>query len=182
MGKTCNRCGKRSMLEGSEHCGICLCEIIEKRAEKSLAGTSPTRKLAIASEEKFSLGCVAASFIVQNTSKHVKPRIIRLPDAERLAENGTTVLTAKCSDDAAIGLLQHFLSRDAGDKECHAINVLESITEKELELYAAIKRLKYAKAKKDSLKQGIQALQSRYPGTVEALARSSRKINELMKR
>ena len=62
------------------------------------------------------------------------------------------------------------------------VNIFESVTEKELELYATIKKIKYGKGKSSEysgLKQKIQKLQARYPGTIEALAQVSRQIEEI---
>ncbi|MBI2581425.1 hypothetical protein HYV85_06525 [Candidatus Woesearchaeota archaeon] len=122
----------------------------------------------------------------------------------RERRGNAVVVLPKCADDIAAEFMEKFIrpKMSLGHKSCNArlcpvalwrlgspqqllrkisaINIFEAVTERELALYADIKNLKYAKAqgkaKGNGLKQRIQKLQARYPGTVEALARSGRRI------
>lgn len=175
MKKNCSRCLKRSKLKEAEYCSRCLAEVIENRVKRKL-GTVVAGKITLACDDEKSLFCSVAAFLV----KRMKKLPLRFKDA---VKNGA-VVTAECADEAAANFLQ-WLTRKAGFSSRYppaaagAINILEPITEKELELYAGIKRIKYTKAKNTGLKQKLQELQARHPGTIEALAKSGRQIGGL---
>ena len=199
--ENCGRCGKNARIEGAEHCKQCLCEIIEKRVKKELAGARSNSnrgyyRLAVVCDNKSSLTCVAAAYIIKKVCNKVSRHgfgveIITSESTSQLQENGTVVLP-KCADDIATGFMEKFISPKISPKpsqqpalqqllkQTNLANIFEAVTEKELMLYAGIKSLKYAKtkgrAKESDLKQKIQKLQARYPGIIEALARSGKRI------
>jgi len=82
-----------------------------------------------------------------------------------------------CADDFAATLLDSLIN--AKPIPGQNTGSFGAVTEKELSLYARIKRIKYGKAKSSELKLKIQAFQERYPGTIEAFARSGRKLRQV---
>lgn len=174
----CSRCGKNSRLKETEYCSRCLAEVIENRVKRKLSALA-AGKVVLACDDRKSLSCSVAAYLIKKIAKPQMPI--------KGAVKSKAVVTATCADEAATNFLER-LTRKAGfsgSRYAHApcatgtTNILESITEKELELYAGIKRIKYTKAKNRGLKQKIQELQARHPGTIEALAKSSRQLGEL---
>ncbi len=185
----------------AEYCSRCLVEVIEKRVNKKLSaincgsGKLGSSRMLIACESKSSLSCVVAVYLAKKLCRIadvpvVKPTSLR----SRAQQPHTAVIMPKCADEAAASLLERFTSSAISSSGSHrgvagaapdaaeVVSIFESVTEKELELYATIKKIKYAKpqnSKYSDLKQKLQKLQARYPGTIEALAQASRQIEEI---
>ena len=190
----CGRCGKNARLQGIEYCGHCLNRIIEKRARNAMKAAiekiresqgkqkPPAPKLIVASREKRSLSRVAAIYIVKKLLGAVSVEAAKPGWAAKAAE-GTIVIYAQCSDDIAACLIRRFISSPAHKQRASAlakrINIFESITEKELRLYADMKKIKYAQNSKDELQQAVQRLQERHPGIIEAVVRSATHISKI---
>lgn len=174
--KICSRCSKNIKAEGAEYCGRCLTEIIDRRVKRKL-GALAASKIVLACDDKNSLQCSVAAYIVK--------RMKKLPLPIKDALKSKAVVTAKCADEAAADFIWRLTTGSGGngtlspESKAATTNIFESVTEKELELYANIKRIKYAKAKSSGLKQKIQKLQAKHPGTLEALAKSGRQLGEL---
>ncbi|MBI2176710.1 hypothetical protein HYU40_05210 [Candidatus Woesearchaeota archaeon] len=169
----CSRCIKNSRLKEAEYCSRCIVEVVEKRV-KSKLGALAGSEIVLECGSKKSLQCNVAAYLIKRAAK------LRIP-MRGMAKN-KAVVTAKCADDLAACFLEKITGKDSllpAKHEAAAVNILESITEKDLELYADIKRIKYTKAKNRGVKQRIQALQARHPGTIEALAKSARQLGEL---
>lgn len=180
----------------AEYCSRCLVEIIEKRVNKKLNainggnGKPGSSRMLIACGRKSSLSCAVAAYLAKKLCKIaavpvIKPASLR----SKTQQPHTAVIMPKCADEAATSLLERFTSNAIGSSRngvtpdaAEVISIFESVTEKELELYAAIKKIKYAKGKSSKygdLKQKLQKLQARYPGTIEALAQASRQTEEI---
>lgn len=171
----CSRCHKNAKAEEMGYCGRCIVEVIENRVKRKL-GALATGKIVIACSNKKSLQCSTAAYLIKRMAKR------QTPIKGRAGRKAAVI--AKCADETAADFIRKLTagcSNNAFSPESknQAINMFESITEKELELYAAIKKIKYTKGKNTRLRQKIQKLQSRYPGTIEALAQSSRRVGEL---
>ncbi len=188
---SCSRCSKNDRLEEAEYCRHCLAEVIERRVGKKLdtlrdpKGRLITGKILIACADKNSLSCAAAAYLAKKLCKNngLTARI----------KNAKAVIVPKCADDIATNFLEEFTNNAnfcksskkkvnfslPQKRKAGAVNIFGSITEKELELYASIKKIKYMKGKNKDLKQKIQKLQARYPGTIEALALSAMHISEI---
>ena len=193
----CGRCGKNARLQGIEYCGRCLNRIIEKRArnamkvaiEKIQEGQGkqkpPVPKIIIASGEKRALGCAAAVYLVKRLlgSVSVVSVTTAKPDLAAKAANGTIVIYAQCSDDIATGLIRRFIGSPASKQQASSlaqpINIFGAITEKELRLYADMKKIKYTQNSKDELQQAVQRLQERHPGIVAAVVKSAALISKI---
>lgn len=190
----CGRCGKKARLEGIEHCRHCLCDVVEKRAKKelSVASTRNIRRdhkparLAIVCENKSSLQCVAAAYLAK---KLCRPgfgfEIATSESALQMPKNAaaTAVIIAKCADELATEFVEAMISGKASQlthKPAYKANILKSITEKELRLYANIKNLKYAESNASWLRQKLLKLHEKYPGTIEALARAGSSVKKLV--
>ena len=139
-----------------------------------------TGKILIACAGKNSLSCAAAAYIAK--------KLLKNNGLASRVEDAKAVIVPECADGIATNFVGRFTASGMGSRSLKglsklpkrgAINIFESIIEKELELYAAIKRIKYTKGKSTDLREKIQRLQARYPGTIEALAQSSRQIGEL---
>ena len=193
----CGRCGKNARLQGIEYCGHCLNRIIEKRArsaikvavEKIREGQGkqkpPVPKLIIASVEKSSLGCAAAIYLVKKLLGAVTVAVAKPDLAAKAAKatEGTIVIYTQCSDNIATSLIRRFISSPASKQKTSSlaqhINIFFAITEKELRLYADMKKIKYTQSSKDELQQAVQRLQERHPGIVEAVVRSAAHISKI---
>lgn len=190
----CSRCGKKARLEGIEHCRQCLCDVVEKRAKKELSGEGTGRgkgenkpvKLAIVCGSKSSLQCVAAAYLAKKLYRSgLGFEVITPESASRMPKNPavTAVILAKCADELAAEFLEAMISgksRQQPHKPAYKANIFKSITEKELRLYANIKNLKYAESNGSWLKQKLLKLHEKYPGTIEALARSGSRVKKLI--
>lgn len=205
----CGRCGKNARLQGIEYCNRCLNRIIEKRVKNSLKAATEglhkvngkqrrlARKLIIVCEERRSLACASALYLTKkllgaasSLSITVEKQIAKPPSSAAPPKKtdygrveGTILIYPQCSDDLAVGLIRKFISsprneQQSGTSNRH-INIFDSITEKELQLYAGMKKIKYAQKHEDGLKQAIQKLQERYPGTIEAIARSAARLSQI---
>lgn len=202
--KGCGRCGKYARMESTDYCSRCLCEVIERRVSRKLGtpsnsrGRSGTGKIVIACDGKNSLSCKTAAYIAKKLCRTATISVIaqaklrKNRESARRIKGGRAIIMPKCADAIAVNFMERITANDGRNKSpdsagfplqqkhsAGAINIFGSITEKELELYAAIKRIKYLKGKSTDLRQKIQKLQSRYPGTIEALAQSSRCIGEI---
>ena len=205
--RNCARCGKNPRMEGIGHCRQCLCAVIEKRAKREIASARSKRsyrscyRLAVVCDNKSSLPCITAAYLAKKLcGPACEVELIemgdfklpgkvpeKVPEAEKEktlndAEDAA-IIVPRCADDIAAEFMERFISPKISPKPSQqpisTINIFESVTEKELELYADIKSLKYARTKENDLKQRIQKLQARYPGTIEALARSGKRIEGL---
>ena len=195
----CGRCGKKSRLYGVEYCNNCLKSVVEKRVRTSLKAAigkfhsqsrlmqpQPAIKLNILSDDRRSLDCAAALYLVKKAlaADFLLHVTVANPKEAAGAEKDAINILPQCSDDIATGLIRRFISRPQTSQQ-HAnrlpkpINILESITEKELALYAGMKRIKYEKKNKDMLQQAVEKLQEKHPGTVEAIARSAAHLTEI---
>ena len=186
---SCSRCKKNTRLKEAEYCRHCLAEVIENRVSRKLdtlrdpKGRLITGKILIACADKNSLSFAAADYIARKLRKN-NGLTLRIKDAQ-------AIIMPECADDIAANFVERLTASSMGKSRslkglsklpkhgAATINIFESITEKELGLYAAIKRIKYTKGKNTDLKQKIQKLQARYPGTIEALAQSSRQMGEI---
>ncbi len=174
--KICGRCLKRAIVKEAEYCRRCLVEITEKRVKKKL-GALAACKIVLACDDKNSLQCSVAAYLIK---KMARPQ---LPPNDALKSKA--VVTAKCADEIAVGFIRRLIASQGGNgafshkSKAVSTNIFESMTEKELELYAVIKRIKYKKAKSSGLKRKLQELQERHPGTIEALAKSGRQLGGL---
>ncbi|MBI2550465.1 hypothetical protein HYV83_04780 [Candidatus Woesearchaeota archaeon] len=184
----CGRCGSSQRLEAVEYCGSCLCRVVEHRVKKALsknlAGFRDSKgKLAvvIACPDPGSLQCITAAYLVRrlfgaaadirSTSESGLPKALK--------NKNKAFITPMCADDLATAFVRLLIDnggKAAKIETAHTINVLESVTEKELAYYAEMKKIKYREKEKGALKLQLQNLQARYPGTVEALARSGRHL------
>lgn len=169
----CNRCSKNIKAKGAEYCGRCLVDVVEKRVKRKL-GALDAGKIRLSCGDKKSLQHSVAAYLIKKLAKPQLP--------VKGALKNQALVAAKCADEISEGFIRK-LTAGPGNfgtrSKAAAINIFGPTTEKELELYAEIKRIKYMKGKSSNLKQKIQALQARYPGTIEALAISSRQIGEL---
>lgn len=171
--KICSRCLKRAIARETEYCRSCLVEIMEKRVKRKL-GALATCKIVLACASRNSLECSVAAYLIKKMAKPQMP----LDDAVKRK----AVVTAKCADEAAAGFIRKLIANTGCNgtfshkSMAASVNIFESVTEKELELYADIKRIKYKKAKSSGLKRKLQELQERHPGTIEALAKSGRQL------
>ena len=196
---SCSRCKKNTRLKEAEYCRHCLAEVIENRVGRKLSNIGSSKgsreeagKILIACDDKNSLSCKTAAYIAKKLCRDASISVIaaaklfKNPEQILGIKGGKAIIMPKCADDTATDFIERITagygmnkSPDSADFPLHqkysagAINIFESITEKEMELYAAIKRIKYLKGKNRDLKQKIQKLQARYPGTIEALAQSS---------
>lgn len=200
--KKCSRCRQRPRAEEIEHCLSCLGHVVEKRAKKALglaeartAGTESKsgRKLAIACRDKNSLGCVAAAYVAKKlllpgvTVEVVSKQEIKGKAFKNLLKDAAVaIIMVQCADETAANFFWAFIRKNCKLTKYEPVSIFESVTEKELELYAKIKSLKYAKAQNNSLKQRLrlrhrlQGLQAKYPGTIEAIVQTSRKLKGLL--
>ena len=202
---SCSRCKKNTRLKEAEYCRHCLAEVIENRVSRKLSNIGSSKgsreeagKILIACDDKNSLSCKTAAYIAKKLCRDASilviaaAKLFKNPEQILGIKGGKAIIMPKCADDIATGFMERITANDRLSKsrntansqlppehESGAINIFESITEKELELYAAIKRIKYLKGKNRDLKRMIQKLQARYPGTIEALAQSSRQADEI---
>ena len=194
--KNCSRCGKKPGVDGLEYCQICICDIVEKRVKKGLASARSDRsnyKLTIVCDDRSSLQCVAAAYLIKKVGGPAfDVEIITSESTSQIPETAAVILP-KCADDLATGLIDAFISKKTNQEALqlflqskqpintsNTINLFESVTEKELVLYADTKNLKYAKADGNWLRQKVRQFQKRYPGTIEALAKSSNQVKKLI--
>lgn len=183
MKKNCSRCLKRAKAQEAGYCSRCLAEVIEKRVKRKLSALAAGRgrpnsgKIALACNDRKSLQCSVAAYLIKKMAK------LQTPVKSSLRR--TAVVTAECADEIAADFIRRLTawsgskSTFSPESKAAAVNIFESTTEKELELYAGIKRIKYTKAKSMGIKRKIQELQARHPGTIEALAKSGRQIGGL---
>ena len=197
----CGKCGKKSRLHGTEYCANCLKSVVANRASKVLKAAvgkmqnkkfqrqeQSKAKVIMISENRGSLECAASLYLAKNAlgADFILDVKVASPKEAARAGKDAIIILPQCSDDVAIGLIRRLISspqssRSHGSRQPKPINILESITEKELALYADIKRIKYVKKNKDMLQQAVEKLQEKHPGTVEAIVRSAahlRKIEE----
>ena len=186
----CGRCSSSLRLEGVEYCSLCLCRVVEHRVKKALSKNLASfrdskGKLAvvIACPDPGSLQCTAAAYLVRRLLGAAAD--IKFASegglSKALKNKSKAVITPMCADDLATAFLRLLIGNGwmVGKAETSSpLNILESVTEKELIYYAGMKKIKYREKEKGVLKQQIQNLQARYPGTVEALARSGRHLLE----
>lgn len=167
---------------------------MEKRVGKKLNavngghGNPSCSRILIKCESKASLSCAAAAYLAKKLCRAAAVSVVKpasQSQRSRVRQPNTAVIMPKCADEAATSFLEKVTggsinsSRNtAATAAGGAINIFESVTEKELELYAAIKKIKYTKGKSIDLKQKLQKFQIRYPGTIEALAQASRQAEE----
>lgn len=194
--RNCSRCRKCARMDKSEYCSRCLVEVIEKRVNKKLnainggSGKLSSYRILIACESKASLSCMAAAYLSKKMCQAAAVSVIK-PESllSRMRQPHNAVIISRCADETATSFLGKVIGGSLNGSHSTAIsdvagavNIFESVTEKELELYATIKKIKYGKDKSSKygdLKQKIQKLQARYPGTIEALAQASRQIEEI---
>lgn len=86
----------------------------------------------------------------------------------------STIILPSSADDLAAGFLEKLINAKVGIAK--GIAIFESVTEKELSLYASMKRIKYVKAESTGLKRAVQSFQEEHPGTIEAFTRTEKKI------
>ena len=195
--KGCGRCGKNPQIHGIEYCSHCLTSIVEKRVRTSLKAAmgkihsqsrqpQPTLKLNIISDDRRSLDCAATLYLVKNAIRADFPLHVAFVNPKEAArvDNAAIIIFPQCSDDVATGLIRQFISSPQSSQPHSSgfpepINILESITEKELELYADMKKIKYEHKNKDVLQQAVEKLQERHPGTVEAIAKSAAHLRKI---
>lgn len=195
--RNCGRCLKSARMAEAEYCGSCLVEVIEKRVGKRLnpinggSGKPGSGRILIACESESSLSCAAAAYLAKKLCKPSRVSVIKpASQRSRMRQPNNPVIIPRCADETAACFLGKVISgsisgsrNTSASDTAGAVNVFESVTEKGLELYAAIKRIKYRKSKNSKysyLKQKIQKLQARYPGTIEALAQASRQTEEIL--
>ena len=195
----CGRCGTKSRLHGIEYCANCLKSIVANRAGKVLKSAvgriqnknfqrqqRPKVSVIIIGEHKLSLECAASIYLVKQALGHDFSVNVKVADPKKAAIAGkdAIIILPQCSDYLATGLIRRFISAPQISQP-HArtltkpINILESITEKELALYAGIRRIKYEKKNKDLLQQAVEKLQEKHPGTVESIARSAARLRKI---
>lgn len=195
--KECGRCRQRPRAEGMEHCLFCLSHVVEGRAKRALAlalaeartaGTESKTgcKLAIVCQDKNSLGCVVAAYVAKKLLwRGVAVEVVSSLPSRSFLKDAVVVLP-KCADEVAANLFWEFIRKNYKLTKYEPVSIFESVTEKELEFYAKIKSLKYAKAQSNSLRQRLrlrrrlQGLQAKYPGTIEAMVQTSKKLKELL--
>lgn len=193
----CSRCGKHARLEGVDYCRQCLCAVIEKRAKRELAGALGNSnidyyKLVVVCGGKSSLQCAAAAYLAKKLCRPgLGLEIVPLESISQLPKN-VAVLLAKCADELATEFVEALISGEGRQQlpvsglsrklqePISTANIFESITEKELRLYANIKNLKYAESKRSWLRQEVLKLHEKYPGTIEALARAGNRVKRLV--
>ncbi|MBI3036170.1 hypothetical protein HYY73_00210 [Candidatus Woesearchaeota archaeon] len=201
----CGRCSSSQRLEAVEYCGSCLCRVVEHRVKKALSknmagfrDSNGNLAAVIACPDPGSLQCAAAAYLVRRLfGASADIRFVSESGLSKALKNkNKAFITPMCADDLAtafLGLLmgnggrvgkvetsgpiQHRQSRCA-EAAKPPLNILESVTEKELAYYAEMKKIKYREKEQSVLKLQIQNLQACYPGTVEALARSGRHLLE----
>ncbi|HLD97222.1 MAG TPA: hypothetical protein VI934_02665 [Candidatus Nanoarchaeia archaeon] len=189
----CGRCGKNTRLQGIEYCSRCLGKIVENRVKDSLKAalemanrqvkqTQPSPHIIILCDEKLSLACTSAVYLAKKILGATSTVSV-LAAKPKARAKGALITYANCSDAIATGLVRELITspknRKHSSTSCRQINIFESITENELRLYAKMKRIKYAQLQGNWLEQAIRKLQDKHPGTVEALARSAARLNNL---
>lgn len=189
----CGRCGKCARIDEAEYCSHCLVEVIEKRVSKRLNtiscgnGKPGSSRMLIVCESKSSLSCAVAAYLAKKLCRIAAVSVIKKAKASHrsmMRQPHRAVIIPRCADETATDFLARLIggvsingSRNTTAPDAaNAVNIFELVTEKELELYATIKKIKWVKEKESSLKRRIQSLQAKYPGTIEALAQASRQI------
>lgn len=184
----CGRCRSNQRLEGVEYCGSCLCRVVEHRVKRALSknlasfrDSNGNLAVVIACPYHGSLQCAAAAYLARRLFGASAD--IRLAGegglSKALKNKNKAVIMPRCADDLATAFFELLIGNGGrvGKVETSGqINILGSVTEKELAYYAERKRIKYREKEKGVLKLQIQNLQARYPGTIEALARSGRHL------
>jgi hypothetical protein len=178
----CSRCNKSAVLDGISYCKDCLCSVVERRVRKQLP-KSDNRKvlnILVVCKDKNSLQCVSAVYLLGRLSNG-KVKVIKNRSASK---KGDLVVVPNCSDVAAEEFISSIIKDTAIKTSLDGTaNVFQSITESELLSYARIKKLKYRETKKTSLvKNRIQEMQKKYPGTIGVLVKSGNLIKELTRK
>lgn len=169
----CPRCKKRKPLEGLEHCGSCLSELVENRAKKSLLMLGLMEKVEILCRDNESIGCVCAKFILDKIGFDAV--VVKSPGGK------AAVILAGSADDIATGFIGSLMGRKAHTAHSGAFHMFEFVSEKELWAYAGMKNLIYAapKMRGDGLKQAIQGFAQGHPGTIESVVRSAIRMKKM---
>ncbi len=159
--ESCPRCRKKPAYRNASYCGPCICEVIENRVKKAIAASVRSGTVKIACADRDSLACVSAAFICK---KLLGKQFVKI-----FPRRGNAL--AESADDIATGFLESLIGKR---NQPPRTSLLGSVTEKELGAYATIKNLKYktSKACTGSIKQRLQRLQEKRPGTIESVTRS----------
>ncbi len=189
----CGRCSKNARLQGIEYCSRCLSRVIEKRVSNSLKAATeivnrygkqnqPAPRIIILCDENRSLACASALYLAKKMLGASFAISVAASKPAAMAK-GATLIYPQCSDEIAVGLVQKFISSPKNWQRFpvlnRGINIFDSITENELRLYAGMKRIKYAQRQENGLKQALRELQEKLPGTVEAIAKSAARLDNL---
>jgi hypothetical protein len=139
-------------------CRQCFTDVIQRRCRKALKDAGwlqPGQKIRLPN----------GNTLQDNAAKHIFRQVVKgLP----LEETGDgTIIEGKTADDEAEGFLQQMFEGKLDDK--NEINLLANVSTAELEKYCEFEGITGSKAPKTELREKLEKLEQKYPGTMFAL-------------
>jgi hypothetical protein len=141
-------------------CRECFALLLRRRVRKAIhdhGELKPNQKVFIDGEK-------AVSILFKSAVTGLPLKYVKKPNAE-------VIITGKTADDEAVEFLEHLFNGKTA-KKTKALNIFANITEKELEKYCELGRIKQEKQPKSSLRKAIESLDDKYPGIMFALQKS----------
>ena len=183
MDGKCRRCSKREAASGMAYCPMCICELVEKRAQKAIPDTGGKKEVIITCKEKNSLNCITARHVLRKIFGRTAKISVAGSAKAGKSRNALWVIPDS-ADDAAAGLISSFMSAKPEQKTFNPgiARIFEFVTEKELLAYARARNLKNAATGKHDggwIKASVQKLQEGHSGIIEAMAKAGVKLKEL---
>jgi tRNA(Ile)-lysidine synthase TilS/MesJ len=152
-------------------CKACFVEVIERRARKAVKdfGWLQKGQEVHAVEDASAQGKAAAALF---------RRVIKgLPVEHVPADQAEVLVVGKTADDEAEGFLNQLFAGRLEQKST-VLNVLANISTAEIEKYCELQDIAGEPMQKSALRQKLEGLEKRYPGTMFALQKSQESFRE----
>lgn len=173
----CARCTKEieKNMPQDGVCQNCFLELIEHRAKKALSKQNLKKGDKILIIDDGSKEFYAADFLFRKLMDKVPLTIDtkkkETVDVEKAQKEYTAIIVPQDMDDAAETLIIAMINNKQLKKD-KTINVLENIYDREVKLFADIKKFKYTEQEQSDIKKALNKIETKHPNSEFAMLQS----------
>ncbi|MEA3430778.1 MAG: hypothetical protein U9R08_05885 [Nanoarchaeota archaeon] len=168
----CTSCKKKSNFqhEKRNYCRSCYCKLIERRIGKYLRTNSPIKK-----DDILFIKEPLLEFIIKKIVKGMPFKIVK-----RKTKISKEVSLWTLDDEVAF-FIDRFFSKNFKMKIRKGLSPLRPITDKEAQLYAKFKKLKFIPNKKPDSYKLLKSLEKKYPELFFSISRSIKELEKVFR-
>ncbi len=179
----CIRCTKEVEYEmpNQELCQTCFLELIESRAKKALSKQNLKKGDKILIIDDGSKEFLVGEYLFRKLMQKVPIVIeIKKKDAinlENAQKEYTAIILPQDMDDEAESLIDAMINNKTLQKN-KIINVLQNVYDREVKIFADIKKFKYTEQEKSKIQNALNKIEQKYPQAQFAMVQNIKALKK----